>query len=93
MGIFGGISALLILLWVAGRCAGLTLCFATFIAAILRIVAVTVGFKNFSGGGGFNTSSSLTTAFAILLLQIYIIYEGWNCASTARAENMQKVNA
>lgn len=50
MGIFSGISALLILLWVAARCAGLTLCFATLIAAILRIVAATVGFRNFAGG-------------------------------------------
>ena len=50
MGVFGGICALLILLWTAGRCAGLTLCIAVFIAAVLRIVAVTVGFENFVGG-------------------------------------------
>ena len=48
MGVF--VMKIMILLWTAGRCAGLTLCLAILIAAILRIVAVTVGFENFIGG-------------------------------------------
>eukprot|EP01083_Nonionella_stella_P226646 804697_1 len=77
MGIFGGICSILVLMWMVPRCAGLTLMIAVFIAAVLRIIAVTVGFKNFSGGGGFNTTTGFVTAFAILLLQLYIVFEGW----------------
>mmetsp|Transcript_19015 Transcript_19015/g.30198 ORF Transcript_19015/g.30198 Transcript_19015/m.30198 type:complete len:147 (+) Transcript_19015:106-546(+) len=93
MGIFGGICALMILCWVSPRCAGMTMAIAVLIAAILRVIAVTVGFNNFSGRGGFNTTTGFTTAFAILLLQIYIIWEGFQSGRKARRETMADVNA
>eukprot|EP00483_Globobulimina_turgida_P002011 UN02013 len=93
MGVFGGICAVLVLMWMIPRCAGLTLLFVVLIAAILRIVAVTVGFENFTGGGGFSTTDWFVTAAAIFLLQMYIVLEGWHVARCARRETMANVNA
>ena len=44
------ICAIMVLLWFSPRCAGLTILVVVLLAAILRIVAETVGFENFSGG-------------------------------------------
>eukprot|EP01084_Bolivina_argentea_P054085 99208_1 len=90
MGIIGGICSLFILMWACTRCAGLTLWISVFIAAILRIIAVTVGFENLKGSGSFNTTSAIVTAAAIFLLQIFIVFEG--CYVARQAAREREVN-
>ena len=71
MGIFGGISAIMVLFWVNARIGGLMMSAGVLLASLLRIIAVTVGFQNFSGGVKQSHTYTYTFEFAVITATKY----------------------